>query len=93
MANTEKTTKSEVTASDRMRLLYHGDSGDDWLLVRSHGGDVEVEHRPNGPSGGKISRISVGEFLQTGHRGPQHDALLHLLATLVEVAPAGSETS
>jgi hypothetical protein len=92
MTTTVKTTKPEVTPSDRMRLLYHGDSGDDWLLVRSNGG-VEVEHRPNGPSGGKISRTSVGEFLQTGHRGPQHDALLHLLATLVEVAPAGPETS
>ena len=97
--NTEKTPKAAaaadpaVTPSDRMRLLYHGDSGDDWLLIRNDRGEVEVEHRPTPPSGGRISRLAVGEFLQTGHRGPQHEALLRLLGTLVEMAPAGPETS
>ncbi|MDQ0395848.1 hypothetical protein [Labrys monachus] len=82
-----------AAASDHMRLLHHAESGDDWLLVRSRDGVVEVEHRPNAPSGGKVSRIGIGAFLQADPRGPQHDELLRLLGTLVDIAPAGAETS
>jgi hypothetical protein len=38
-----------------------------------------VRHQPNLASGGKSSVIDVSAFLSEGH-GPQHEALLQLLA-------------
>lgn len=47
-----------------------------------------VEHEPNEPSGGQLSRLSVGAFLARGAAGPEHQALNHLIGTLVDGAPA-----
>jgi hypothetical protein len=38
------------------------------------------------PSGGRLSPIELGEFLRSGN-GPEQQALLRLIATLVEVPP------
>jgi hypothetical protein len=47
-----------------------------------------VEQEPNLPSGGRASRTDVGAFLARGAAGPEHQALLNLLGSLVEQAPA-----
>ena len=68
------------------RELYRsGPNGDRWSLVReSASGRVFIEHEPNISSGGQTSRMEIGDFLVHGGRGPEHQALLRLIGTLVE---------
>ena len=65
------------------RELYRSPNGDCWYLVRD-GERVSVRHEPNIASGGRTSEIDIGSFLRESGRGPQHDALLHLIGSLVE---------
>ena len=66
------------------REIYTSPNGDRWLLARdSAGGPVYVEHEPNAPSGGRAHSLSVGEFLRPGAAGPEHQALLQLIGSLV----------
>jgi len=72
--------------SDR-RELYRSPNGDAWFLGRDPSdGRAVVVHEPNRPSGGKVSYIDLGTFLSFGN-GPEQQALLRLIATLVEVPP------
>jgi hypothetical protein len=68
------------------RELYRsGPNGDRWSLVRDPtSGRVVVEHEPNMSSGGRASRMEVGDFLAHGGQGPEVQALLRLIGTLVE---------
>jgi hypothetical protein len=67
------------------RELYHSPNGDRWFLGRDPAtGDVFVRHQPNAASGGRPSDIDIGAFLGGGRRNPEHQALLHLIGTLVE---------
>lgn len=68
------------------RELYRsGPNGDRWSLVReSQSGRVFIEHRPNISSGGQTSNMEIGDFLTHGGGGPEHQALLRLIGTLVE---------
>ena len=43
-----------------------------------------VEHRPNVSSGGRTSLIEIGQFLRAGGNGPEHQALLRRIGTLVD---------
>ena len=65
------------------RELYASANGDSWYLCREGSGRVFVEHEPNLPSGGKSSRIELSAFLQRP-QGPEHQALLRLIGTLVD---------
>ena len=70
--------------SDEERELYRSPNGDRWLLIRETVSDrVLVRHEPNLPSGGKASVVEIGEFLFRG-RGPEQQALLRLIGSLVE---------
>jgi hypothetical protein len=75
--------------SYQKRELYRSaPNGDRWLLVREAGSErVFIEHQPNASSGGLASHIDLGDFLMHGGRGPEHQALLRLIATLVEEPP------
>jgi hypothetical protein len=42
-----------------------------------------VEHKPNADSGGRTSMVDIGQFLRTGAHGPEHQALLRLIGTLL----------
>jgi hypothetical protein len=65
------------------RELYRSPNGDRWHLVReSYSGSVFIKHQPNAASGGRTSRVEIAEFLNGGH-GPEHQALLRLIGTLV----------
>jgi hypothetical protein len=68
------------------RELYRsGPNGDRWSLVREPAsGRVFVEHKPNISSGGQTSHMAIGDFLAHGGHGPEHQALLRLIGTLVE---------
>jgi hypothetical protein len=72
--------------SDR-RELYRGPNGDAWFLGREPAdGHAFIIYQPNAPLGGRLSHIELGEFLRTGN-GPEQQALLRLIGTLVEVPP------
>ena len=68
------------------RELYRsGPNGDRWSLIREPtSGRVFIEHAPNISSGGQTSRMEIGDFLAHGGHGPEHQALLRLIGTLVE---------
>lgn len=73
--------------SDR-RELYRSPNGDCWFLGREpQNGNAFVIHQPNGPSGGKTSHVELAEFLGRGMNGPEQQALLRLIGTLVDVPP------
>jgi hypothetical protein len=64
--------------------FYASENGDQWYLFREPGSNgLRVRHQPNRASGGRASTVEVSEFLKEGH-GPQHQALLELLATADE---------
>jgi hypothetical protein len=69
------------------RELYRSPNGDTWFLGREpDDGHAFVIHQPNAPSGGRLSHIELGTFLSYG-AGPEQQALLRLIGTLVEVPP------
>lgn len=69
------------------RELYRSPNGDAWFLAREPAdGHAFIIHQPNAPSGGHLSPI-LGSFLSNGANGPEHQALLRLIGTLVEVPP------
>jgi hypothetical protein len=70
------------------RELYRSPNGDTWFLGREPtSGNAFIIHQPNAPSGGRLSHIELGEFLRAPVKGPQHQALLRLIGTLVNVPP------
>jgi hypothetical protein len=77
---------AEITRLKGMtRVLYESANGDVWRLVRDpQSGFVKVEHKPNASSGGRPSLIEIGKFLRAGANGPEHQALLQLIGSLVD---------
>src|ERR1700709_2685236 len=55
-------------------MFYTSPNGDRWVMIRNDNVPV-VEHRPNAGSGGRISRVSVSDFLAPGNSGPEHKML------------------
>jgi hypothetical protein len=75
------------------RELYRSPNGDTWFLGREpENGHAFIIHQPNAPSGGRLSHVELGTFLREG-AGPEQQALLRLIGTLVEVPPYGDRTS
>jgi hypothetical protein len=76
----------EGSMSDR-RELYRSPTGDTWFLGREPAnGRAFIIHQPDAPSGSRRSHIELGEFLRSAE-GPEQQALLRLIATLVDVPP------
>lgn len=66
------------------RELYASANGDRWFLARDPGsGRVFVRHEPNAASGGRRAEFEIGDFLARGGQGPEHQALLRLIRSLV----------
>jgi len=66
------------------RELYRSPNGDVWFLARDPANQNGfLVHEPNKQSGGEPSRIEIGEFLRPGSHGPEHQALLRLIGTLI----------
>jgi len=74
----------------RRELYRSAPNGDRWSLVRETASErVFIEHQPNASSGGQTTYIEIGDFLRHAGHGPEHQALLRLIGTLVEEpAPA-----
>ena len=73
------------TISVEMRELYSSPNGDRWLLCRdTETKRVFVRHEPNVPSGGQVSDLDIGTFLGRRPLNAEHQALLRLIATLVD---------
>jgi hypothetical protein len=69
------------------RELYRSPNGDTWYPGYEPGdGRAFVVHQPNSQSGGKLSHIELGDFLRD-RKGPEQQALLRLVGTLVEEPP------
>ena len=67
------------------RVLYQSSNGDAWLLTRNPMSRLPtVKHVPNASSGGQISYSDIGTFLRDGANGPEHQALLKLIGTLLD---------
>jgi hypothetical protein len=61
-------------------LFYESSNGDSWSLAWDPTtGARGVMHRPNPPSGGQISYITIDKFLNESSNGPEHQALRQLL--------------
>ena len=60
--------RDEPMAS-KEREIYHSGNGDRWLLCLDDN-QVFVLHRANEPSGGKLTRIELGEFCEKAMPGP-----------------------
>lgn len=69
------------------RLLHASPNGDRWSLVRAEG-TILVLHEPAAASGGRSERIGLAAFLDGNPEAPERRALVDLVATLVETAPA-----
>jgi len=71
------------------RELYRSPNGDVWFLMRDPANEKAfVVHEANPASGGQTSRLEVGTFICPGAEGPEHQALLRLIGSLVNVPPA-----
>ena len=69
------------------RKLYRSPNGDSWFLGREPSdGRAFIIHQPNAPSGGRLSHIELCDFLRDA-KGPEQQALLRLIGTLVDVPP------
>lgn len=76
------------------RELYRGTNGDSWFLAREPtDGRAFIIHQPNSPSGGRLAHIDLVTFLSNGANGPEQQALLRLIGTLVEVPPYADRIS
>ena len=66
------------------RVLHESSNGDVWYLSRQPPSSTPVvKHRPNANSGGPTSYIEIGKFLLDSANGPEQQALLNLIWTLI----------
>jgi len=73
-----------------IRLLYRSPNGDSWFLARDpETGAAFVRHQANAPSGGQVTDIDLGAFLN-GPGSPEHEALLRLIGASI-FNPRGAE--
>jgi hypothetical protein len=66
------------------REMYYSENGDRWFLCSENDGRLFVEHRANLASGGTVSRAEIADFLGHGRAGPEHQALMRLIGSLIE---------
>ena len=67
------------------RELYSSPNGDRWSVCRDPAAEnVFIRHEANLASGGQLTDLPIGAFLSRGELHPEHQALLHLIGTLVE---------
>jgi hypothetical protein len=71
-----------------IKELYCSPNGERWHLCKDVSGAVFVVHQPNSPSGRRISRFELGDFLSREY-GPEQEALVHMIGTLIEPDAAG----
>lgn len=74
----------EPPSAERLREFASSANGDRWFLGRDEASGVaHVVHRANVPSGGAVTRVELGAFLDRGPSAPEMLALSKLIGTLV----------
>ena len=69
--------------SAEMRQLYRSPNGDAWFLARNpETGLAFVRHEANAPSGGQLTDIELGAFLN-GPKNPEREALLRIIGAFI----------
>ena len=70
------------------REIYVSSNDDRWhLLFDPETGHSFVRHSANPAFGGHVTDIGLPAFLANARRGPEHQALWQMIATLVREAP------
>lgn len=69
--------------SDDWLEFHRSSNGDRWLLRRCEHQAPVVRHVSSATSGGVVSELAVGTFLSSERCGPEHEALLELVARLI----------
>ncbi len=72
-------SSSDVSQLTDLREFCRSSNGDTWSIGMDRQGSMMVLHRGNQPSGAHEAVTPVGTFLDTGPKGPQHDALVEML--------------
>ena len=77
-----------------MRELYRSPNGDSWFLTHDPASGLAfVGHQANTPSGGQVTDIEIGAFLN-GPRSPEHEALMSLIGTsILDPQATGADTN
>lgn len=71
-------------ATDKLREFASSSNGDRWFLGRDDAtGVAHVVHRANQPSGGTVTHMELGAFLNRGPSAPEMLGLLKLIGSLV----------
>jgi hypothetical protein len=74
----------EQETAERLREFAASQNGDRWFLGRDTAtGIAHVVHKANAPSGGAVTHIELGVFLNQGPSAPEMLGLLRLIGTLV----------
>jgi hypothetical protein len=63
---------------------YQSENGDRWFLCRDGDTRVYIKHEANLASGGAVTAIELRDFLGPGRAGPEHQALVRLIGSLIE---------
>ena len=72
------------TSTDKLREFASSSNGDRWLLGRDEAtGIAHVVHQASQPSGGAVTHIELGAFLNRGPAAPEILGLLKLIGSLV----------
>ncbi len=71
---------SDVSNFTYVRQFWRSSNGDTWSIGMDRQGSMMVLHRGNPPSGSHETVTPLNAFLNTGPKGPQHEALVAILA-------------
>ena len=71
--------------SGHLREFAASSNGDRWYLGRNEETKhAYVVHKANLPSGGAVTHIEIGAFLNRGPIAPEHQGMLRLIGSLVD---------
>ncbi len=71
-------------STDNLREFASSSNGDRWFLGRDEAtGIAHVVHQANQPSGGAVSQIELGAFLNRGPSAPEMLGLLKMIGSFV----------
>ena len=74
----------QAATPQMLREFASSSNGDRWFLGRDEAtGIAHVVHRANQPSGGAVTHIELGVFLNRGPSAPEMLGLLRLIGSLV----------
>ncbi len=77
-------TFRESLSPDSLREFASSSNGDRWFLGRDEAtGIAHVVHKANLPSGGAVTKIELGVFLNQAPSAPEKVGLLKLIGSLV----------